>query len=557
MPLEWVLVAAHAVLVWTVGFALALAAFAPCALACGRPRWPRAAEWRGGALAIAIAWCAPMLLWYVFLPPLTVCTPRAVYSYPMRHAGQPWEAFWCARPCADAPVVRPSSVDELRATVAQWHSLRAVGSGHSTSDLQCADPGGAVVSYEVCGEYAGVDAAGIVQLDAGCTVEHALRHMARDGWQLRGYGAIAEQRLGGAISTSLHGQHPQSFADHLVGLSAVLANGTLLTLGPDSDELWAWPGSMGTLGVITSVRLRAWPLEFVECTSEPGDAAQLHAALSAPNVVGFEAKRMLADDPYTIRTCVAAASPTDPVHFIAKDTIGAAFVTDNVLLSALILLGVLVTRSAAVSNRVFGTTEAATSRDGVVTSLNDYRNRVSYSPLFDEEYVVPIAECHATLEQIRALPGGKDMHAFLRRVDAGSGWLRWGATDSCAIRLEDYLDYGNFDAVRSKRALRREIELAVVERGGSGHFGKVWHGNASLLLRHSPRARDFEAYRVAVDPLGKFQNDYTREMRGAGRRGDAALPEELEHRARVWRAAVWAAAASSVALGAIPWVRRP
>ena len=411
--------------------------------------------------------------------------------------------------------------------------------------LQCPPSAGAIVSIDRLCTFHGISN-DIATFDAGCTVKYALERLSRVNRQLYGFGGIAEQRLGGAISTSLHGQHTTPFTNHLVGVSAILANGSMITLDRTHPEFGAWPGSMGMLGVVVQVKLRVWPLQHVECTSRSSQTeADLAAALANTAIVGFLAQRQLYEEnAYTIQTCIQVESD-ELVTFVVKDNPATAFVHDNVLLSAVTFLGILLTQSHAAANFVFRKS-VRIPPSGSVASINHFRNPVSYSPFFDEEYAVPNEKCHETLEQIRALSGGLAMMAYLRRVDAGNGWLNWAPTASCAFRVEDYLDYGNFDAVRSKTQLRLKIEAIVIRNGGSGHFGKVWHGNASALLTNSVFLQSFEKYRHGLDPTGKFQNDYTREIRGqTTNRSYPVLPVELEVRAHLWRASIWSAVAGS------------
>ena len=87
-----------------------------------RVRWDRFFD---VSIVVVLVWCIPSVLWYRY-PPLTICTPRLVYSHGFDTArAQIWESFWCSRPCV-ATIVRPSSLTELQQTLAQWSSVRVV-----------------------------------------------------------------------------------------------------------------------------------------------------------------------------------------------------------------------------------------------------------------------------------------------------------------------------------------------------------------------------------------------------------------------------------------------
>ena len=138
-------------------------------------------------------------------------------------------------------------------------SVRIVGAGHSPSDLQCADSTGVLLSVENLCTFHGVEN-DVATFGSGCRVSWAQEQLLPLGKQLNGFGGIVSQRLGGAISTSLHGQHVEPFTEHLVGVSVILANGTKILRDVDDPEFDMWPGSMGMLGVIVEVKLSRYGL---------------------------------------------------------------------------------------------------------------------------------------------------------------------------------------------------------------------------------------------------------------------------------------------------------
>ena len=521
----------------------------PCVLVCCRRANVRAAprKWSLGITTLLVFWTTPVSLWFAYSP-LNVCSNRIIYSEAA--GGGPsevWEPFWCSRKCYEARAVYPIDPPNLQEVVADAGHVRAVGGGHSSTELQCNEDTLVVVEDRLC-SFDGVDDDGVATFGAGCSVEFALRSLLAEGRQLRGFGGIAQQRLGGAVSTSLHGQHPVPFSQSLVGLTAVLANGSLLTV-EESAHLDAWKGSMGRLGVIVRVRLRVWPVEFAVCTSVRGNATDLERALRDPTLIGFEAKRLISQSAYTIRTCHTAPDPGDRVVYEDKNSLWDGFVLDNVALPLVVLFGSTLTRSSWLAGVLLRMNSVATSRAGVVATVNDYRVAVAYNPHFDEEYAVPIAECHRALETIRARFSDLHVHAFLRRVDADTAWLSWAPVDSCALRLE-YYDYNRVDFVEFERHFRLVVERIVLQNGGSGHRGKLWYGHASELVPREASDR-FEAYRSELDPTSKFENAFTLETKSAGQRLHNSLPFDLQVRAFAYRAFVWVAVAASALVGVL------
>lgn len=504
-------------------------------------------KWVLSTLLVVASWTVAGVLWIAYSP-LSTCGARAVYSYPHEASHTTWRPFWCARRCDASTLVYPRDVAHLQSLVRNATRVRAVGGGHSSTELQCADGGVMLAIHDNFCEYGGIDEHNVTTLGAGCTVDQSLRWLMRDGMQLNGFGGITEQRIGGAVSTSLHGQHPVSFTQHIVGITAVVPNGSVVDMQVGDPDFWAWPGSMGRLGVIVSVRMQAWPIQYVDCHSAEGNESAFDAALRAPTA-GFEAKRLLASDQYLVRTCRQVASPSTTLAYEDKDNLLQSFAIDNGGVAALMLLGELVRRAGWFANLMFNLNQVASSRAGVVAAVNDYRVAVSFNPHFDEEYAVPTDSCHAFLDRVRDTFPGLQVHASIRRVAADPAWLSWAPVDSCCVRLE-YYSYASANFIEFERRFRMEVEQLVLDAGGSGHRGKLWYRHAQTLVQNTPRAAQFEAYRRALDPSDKFENRFTAELTNSDERFYRTLPVALQTRAFVWRVFIWIAVAINVLVAA-------
>ena len=90
--------------------------------------------------------------------------------------------------------------------------------------------------------------------------------------------------VGGAVAADIHGKNHHrdgTFGAQVVSLDLVTADGALHTIGPDADPalFWATVGGMGLTGVITSVTLRALPVESAYVTVRTERIAGLDALM--------------------------------------------------------------------------------------------------------------------------------------------------------------------------------------------------------------------------------------------------------------------------------------
>jgi len=484
-------------------------------------------------------WFAPALSW-MYYSPLSACSPRIIHSLPANKSDDAvWESFWCSRPCTGR-VMRPETHADLLSILRTTPHVRAVGAGHSTSDLQCSDD--TVLSLDaLC--YMETLTSHITRFGAGCTVLDAQTHLASLGRQLMGYGSITTQRIGGAISTSLHGQHTRQFADHVVALTVALANGTMTRI--EGVEVDAWLGSMGMLGVIVDVDLTTHPLEFVVCQRHVGNETHLYDALVDPTLAGFEARVMFSGDDFqsfVIRTCrrISNGTVNRTTTLTSLDDPFQAFVYDNVLLDWALFLGAAVPHLPGIDDAILASSPADTTVSGeTVATVNDYRLPVRFHPHFDEEYAVPNTHCSRLMRQIatECIDDGMNAFFYIRRVDAARGWLTWSSTASCAVRVEFFRF--TLDGVDVETRSRRCIEARVVGLGGSGHFGKPWFSSPHDMLLNSPQRQDFITYRNTLDPNGTFMTPYTRSLlHNVTYDRPPVLPPSLDTRLLVWRVLV-------------------
>jgi xylitol oxidase len=539
-----------------------------CTLCCWRFCWPRGQPlplkdrtYPSAAVALVIVmalWSVVIVLWFVNSP-ISVCSPLLMRSAPPDREATSmhnWEGFWCTRHCGESAILHPGSVAEVAEQLASATSLRVVGSGHSATDLQCPDPGGLVMSIDGLCAFGGIDAAGSeihATFSAGCTISKTQQWLMAQGLQLVGYGAIMSQTVAGALATSLHGEFTAfSFGDTLVNATAVLADGTLRTVY--GDEVGAWVGSMGELGVVVEVAMRVFPTMRVRCETRHGLQADALAAMAdetvdmlvVDSVVGT-GERSLA-----IRTCrevqesVHAGEPIR-VDAFPDGTLGLVYETFGLAMLRLLSTVPMVKGSLA-RGFLLAAPRALHEENAVDASFSSAKGMFNVYP--HSEFAVPMERCAAALDLIRAEAErlGLAYIIAIKVVAANKAWRTWAVNRSCSVNL-DFYDFGHGDSVQLDLSFRTFAETLAVDMGGGLHLGKMWvRPDRQELLANAPRADEFEALRQSLDPTGKLQNEHTRATHGDGVCSISPLPVELDARSGVWRAFVWLGVGVSLVL---------
>lgn len=182
-------------------------------------------------------------------------------------------------PTRAAAVVRPTSTDQVSAVLRACHdaTVPVTPSGGRSAVTGAAAPafGGIVVDLTGFDTIGDVDAAsGIVEAGAGVFGPDLERALSGYGLSVGHFPQSFElATVGGWVACRGAGQYSTRYGkieDLVVGLEVVLADGTVVrtggapaaAAGPDLTQLFC--GSEGTLGVITTVWLRAHPLPLAE-----------------------------------------------------------------------------------------------------------------------------------------------------------------------------------------------------------------------------------------------------------------------------------------------------
>jgi L-gulonolactone oxidase len=427
-----------------------------------------------------------------------------------------WKNWAGDQHCAPAQIARPTSEDELAQVVAQAAArglpVRAVGSGHSFTDIACTD--GLLVDTTGMQRVIGADAeSGLVTVQAGITLHALGLENARHGLALENQGDIDAQSLAGALATATHGTGARfgNLSTRVVAMRLVTASGDIVDVTRESDPeaLRAARVSLGALGIASQVTIECLPLYTLHRHDQPLPLADVLDRLDE-YVDGNDHFEFFLW-PYTRTALTRAtvrsdAAPKPQAQW--KRTIQEQ-VIENQVLRLSCGTGRRFERLVPRLNRMMaGAMSEARVQDHAYKVYATQRD-VRFT---ETEYAIPRAHAREALERALALVERRKLpilFPFEVRFAAGDDAFLSTAheRETCYIAAHQY-------AGMEFESFFRGFEEIMDSHGGRPHWGKRHYQSAATLRERYPEWDRFQAVRARLDPDGVFANGYTRRVLG-------------------------------------------
>lgn len=417
--------------------------------------------------------------------------------------------------CVPHAVERPRTEAELVAVVeraaASGRRVKAVGAGHSFTDIACTD--GYLVDLRDYGRLLHFDPASCrVTVQAGIRLAELNRLLAERGAALPNLGDIAYQSIAGATATATHGTGRRfgNLATGIVGMRLIAGDGSVVTCAADDDPelLRVARVGLGALGLVSELILQCVPAFNLHAVEEPMpvddvlddwdgwlDRHDHFEFFWVPNTRWALTKRN--------RRTTEAARPRSRWERWRN-----GILYDNVAFGA--------------ANRVVRRRPSAVRRLGKAlpsagrVEYIEPSHQVFASPrlvhFVEMEYAVPLDAVPEALGRVRALVQAERL-PLLFPVE-----VRAVAADDIALSPAYGRETG-YLAVHVYRGTPQEpyfsgVEAIMDDYGGRPHWGKVHHQTAHSLAERYPEWDDFLAVRERLDPKGTFANPYLSQVLG-------------------------------------------
>jgi len=415
---------------------------------------------------------------------------------------------WSGTVSDAAPVVTPPTVDDLaeavRTSVANGRRVRAVGSGHSFSDIAACDG----VRISLAGLPASVSVHGTsVTVPAGMTLRTLNGVLATHGLALPNLGDIDAQTVAGAIQTGTHGTGRAlgCLSTFVSGLTLVTANGSVVRCSrTDSpDLLTAAAVGLGGLGIVTSVTLECVPAFVLHAVEQPAPLASVLGSLDdlVDSNEHFEFYWFTHTDRVQTKSNNRVAVSTTPLPRWR------GWLDDSFLANTVYGVGCRVARRVpAFAPKLMGIASwALSAREYTAASHEVFctPRRVRFNEM---EYGLPRAALPEAFGELRSIVDGLPFKvAFpveVRFTAADDLWLSHGyGRENAYVAVQQYvgMPYEPFF---------RAFERVCLRLGGRPHWGKVSYASAAELLAAYPRWDDWVATRGRLDPTGAFGSPF-------------------------------------------------
>ncbi|MDJ0376874.1 FAD-binding protein [Cryobacterium sp. PH31-L1] len=421
------------------------------------------------------------------------------------------ERNWARNYRYAAPIVHPTSINEVQELVAGATRVRALGSRHSFNAI--ADSTGILLALDRLDDAIVIDPVAMsVTVSGGTTYGTLAVELEEHSYAVHNLASLPHISVAGAIATGTHGSGDQngSLATAVTALEIVTGSGELLRVSRGSTPDFAgMVVSLGALGIVTRVTLDIQPsftvrqvvYENLPWTSvlENFDAV-LGSAYSVSLFTDWQGesadqawvKSRVGDAPGEARRDLASVG-TMPF------TGGPSFFGG--------------TAATIARHPLPGITAVnCTEQLGVVGPWSERlaHFRMAFTPSngdeLQSEYHVPREHAVAAIETIRTLSARIApllLVGEVRSIAADDLWLspnfeRAGVALHFTWKPEQ----------PAVEALLLTLEAALAPFAVRPHWGKLFQTDAKTLATSFPRLGDFRVLADRLDPVGKFRNAF-------------------------------------------------
>jgi L-gulono-1,4-lactone dehydrogenase len=422
-----------------------------------------------------------------------------------------WRNWTGDQRCVPARIERPRDrgdlIESVKRAADQGLNVRAVGSGHSFTDVACT--GGVLFEMGALDRVLDVQRdTGLVKVEAGIGLRALSELIWGHGMALENLGDIDRQTISGAVATGTHGTGARfrNLSSVIEAMELVLPDGTLVEVSQAASEPDLLPAArvgLGALGVIAALTLRTVPTFSIRRTDSPLPLGETLERLQdlADGSDHFEFYVFPHAEVALLRQSERTDEPPDPRN--AAIEFGREVFLENWVMDGIARLGRRMPSRIPRLSRFVSSQLARNVKLDRSYRVFASRRMIRFTEM---EYAIP--RWHAGEAIPRVLEAAE-------RADPPVGFpieVRFVAGDDSMLSPAHDRDTC-YIAIHQYRGMAwegyfRSVEAIMDSYGGRPHWGKRHFQTAATLAERYPRWDDFLAVRARLDPEGTFRNHY-------------------------------------------------
>ncbi|MDJ0767321.1 MAG: FAD-binding oxidoreductase [Ilumatobacter sp.] len=424
-------------------------------------------------------------------------------------------------------------VHSLAAAIKELPSRGGIarGLGRSYGD-PAQNAGGHVIRLAGSNDQIHVDeSAGTVTVGAGVSIDDLLAVIIPRGWFVPVTPGTRFVTIGGAIASDIHGKNHHadgSFGDHVTSMRLMLADTTVVEVGPnrDADLFWATVGGMGLTGIIVDATFTLIPIETSLMSVETrrlGDLDEIMAHMAETDAgVRYSVawldllahgrhlgRGVLTNADHATRSQLHGRSSIDPLAYDSGQLVA---------VPPLVPPGGVINRLSVTAFNELWYRKAPRVRSGELQSIPAYFhpldlvgdwNRVyGRRGFLQYQFVVPF-EAEGVLRTVVERLSAAALPIFLtvlKRFGPGNGGHLSFPTGGWTLAIDVPVRCAGLSP------LLHGLDAMVLDAGGRHYLAKDFQTTAAAIRRGYPRLDEWLAVRARVDPAGTWASDLSRRL---------------------------------------------